>query len=68
MVFNMRHPVLARREVRQALNEAINRKQIIEAGMRNRGQAASGPVWPNHWALSTAQRTYDYNPRMRVSR
>ena len=64
MVFNMRHPVLARREVRQALNEAINRKQIIEAGMRNRGQAASGPVWPNHWAFSTAQRTYDYNPEM----
>jgi len=64
MVFNMRHPVLGRREVRQALNEAINRKQIIEAGMRNRGQAASGPVWPNHWAFSSAQRTYDYSPEM----
>jgi ABC-type transport system substrate-binding protein len=60
--FNMSHPVLARREVRQALSQAINREEIVQRALKGRGQPADGPVWPFHWAYSTAQRGYTYNP------
>jgi peptide/nickel transport system substrate-binding protein len=62
MVFNTRHPVFKSREVRQALNEAVDRQRIVEIGMRNRGMALDSPVWPYHWAYSAAQRAYSYNP------
>lgn len=47
---NMRHPVLRNREVRLALNVAVNRTQIIERVFRGRGYPASSHVWPKHWA------------------
>lgn len=62
LAFNMSHPVLARREVRQALSQAINREEIVKRALDGRGQPADGPIWPFHWAYSTAQRGYTYNP------
>jgi peptide/nickel transport system substrate-binding protein len=62
MTFNMRHPILQRRDVRQALSEAIDRQAIVKDAMRGRGEPADGPVWKYHWANSNAQRTYAYNP------
>ncbi len=60
--FNVRHPILRHREVRQALSQAIDRAAIIRDGMKGKGEIADGPIWKYHWAYSTAQRTYDYNP------
>lgn len=62
--FNVRHPVLARREVRQALSYAVDRDFIVREVMGGRGERADSPVWKYHWAYSTAQRTYDYNPEL----
>jgi peptide/nickel transport system substrate-binding protein len=62
--FNVRHPVLARRDVRQALSYAIDRDALVRDVMRGRGERADGPVWKYHWAYSTTQRTYDYNPEL----
>jgi peptide/nickel transport system substrate-binding protein len=62
VAFNMRHPVLRRREVRQALSQAIDRPAIIRDAMDGRGEVADGPIWKYHWAFSTAQRAYQYNP------
>lgn len=62
VAFNMRHPILARRDVRQALSQAIDRDALVKEGMRGRGEPAHGPVWKYHWAYSTAQRTYEHNP------
>ncbi len=62
LFFNVRHPVLSRRDVRQALNYAIDRDAIVREVMAGRGERADGPVWKYHWAYSTAQKTYDYNP------
>src|SRR5262249_54125383 len=33
LVFNLRHPVFRQKGVRQALSEAVNRDQIVSAGM-----------------------------------
>jgi len=64
LFFNVRHPVLGRRDVRQALSYAIDRDAIVRDVMGGRGERADGPVWKYHWAFSTAQRTYDYNPEL----
>jgi peptide/nickel transport system substrate-binding protein len=64
LFFNVRHPILARREVRQALNYAIDRDAIVRDVMAGRGERADGPVWKYHWAYSTAQKTYDFNPEL----
>jgi peptide/nickel transport system substrate-binding protein len=50
MGFNLSHPVLARREVRVAINHAVDRQLVIHRSLGGRGMAASGHVWPRHWA------------------
>jgi peptide/nickel transport system substrate-binding protein len=62
IVFNTAHPILGRRAVRQAINEAIDRSEIVAKALNNRGQPADGPVWPHHWAYNSASRAYSYNP------
>jgi peptide/nickel transport system substrate-binding protein len=59
--FNLRHPVLRSRAVRQALNRAVDRDAIVRAAFRGRGRTASYPIWPNHWALSGAVPTHTHN-------
>jgi len=49
--FNLRHPVLARREVRLALNRAIDRRFVIARALGGRGVPATGLVWPQHWTF-----------------
>lgn len=62
IVFNTRHSVLGRPAVRRAINEAIDRSEIVAKALNNRGQPADGPVWPYHWAYNSASRSYSYNP------
>jgi ABC-type transport system substrate-binding protein len=62
LIFNINHPILGRRIVRQAINEAIDRGKIVRTALNNRGQPADGPIWPYHWAYHTATNTYSYNP------
>jgi len=63
LVFNVRHPILKRVEVRRALAEAIDRDEIVREAMRGHGQVADDPVWPFHWAYNRAARKYTYNPK-----
>jgi peptide/nickel transport system substrate-binding protein len=62
IVFNMQHPVLRNVEVRRALNQAIDREKLVSKAMHNRARPADGPIWPQFWAVSSAQRTYTFNP------
>ena len=63
LVFNLRHPILRHVEVRRALNEAIDRDEIVNEVMRGRGQVADDPIWPSHWAYNPAARKHSYNPQ-----
>ena len=60
--FNVRHPVLGRREVRQALSQAVDRAAIVRDAMDGRGEPADGPIWKYFWAYSEAERRLAYNP------
>jgi ABC-type transport system substrate-binding protein len=61
-VFNVRHPVLRRADVRIALNEAIDKNALVRDGLRGHGQPADGPFWPEHWAYSASPHPFAFNP------
>lgn len=68
LVFNQRHSILKRTEVRRALNEALDRTALIRDGMNGRGRPAAGPLLPEHWAYPTATPRFDFNPTAARSR
>lgn len=47
---NHRHPVLARREVRLAMNAAVDRRALVAAVAGGVGVPAADPLWHQHWA------------------
>jgi len=57
--FNATHPTLGRREVRRALNMAVDRRQIVETAGGGRGVPTTDPIGPNHWARDAAAPAYD---------
>jgi peptide/nickel transport system substrate-binding protein len=63
LVFNLRNPILKNVEVRRALNEAIDRAEIVDEVMRGRGQVADDPIWPSNWAYNAATRKVPHNPQ-----
>ena len=62
LVFNVRHPLLQRAEVRIAINEALDRAAIVRDGMRGHGRPAEGPVWPEHWAQPPGSQGFVFDP------
>ena len=56
--FNHQHAALAKTQVRQALNYAIDRRVLVDRGY---GGVGSG-VWPTHWVYDGVERTYPYDP------
>jgi peptide/nickel transport system substrate-binding protein len=61
LVFNEAHPVLGLRDVRVALNAAVNRTEIIKVALRGRGYPATDHVWPKHWAYDPLQPRFRYD-------
>ncbi len=62
LVFNIRHRILKDREVRKAINEALDRAALVRDGMNERGRPAASPIWPEHWTQSASNPTFRYDP------
>ena len=62
LAFNVRRPVLRNPQVRQAINEALDRAALVRDGMRGRGTPADGPVSPHNWAYSPPPVPFTYDP------
>jgi peptide/nickel transport system substrate-binding protein len=61
--FNLKHPVLRRRDVRVALSQAVNREDIIKGPLGGKGEAAASGFWPLHWAYDPdAPPKFQYAP------
>jgi peptide/nickel transport system substrate-binding protein len=62
VAFNLEDPVLAQREVRQALAYATDRQAIITYLLRSQARIANSLLPPNHWAYEADVPHYDYDP------
>jgi peptide/nickel transport system substrate-binding protein len=62
LVFNLRHPILKRVEVRRALVQAIDREEIVRQAMRGHARIADDPIFPSHWAYTSVAKQHLYNP------
>jgi peptide/nickel transport system substrate-binding protein len=60
--FNCDDPILAHKEVRQALAYATDRETLITYLYRGQARAASSLLPPNHWAYDSSVKKYDYDP------
>lgn len=63
VAFNFDDPVLARREVRQALAQATNREEIIRYLYRGQARLADGPLPPNSWAYDADIAHFGFDPQ-----
>jgi len=62
VAFNFDDPILAHREVRQALAYATDRAALIRYLMRGQARAASSLLPPNHWAFEPNVKQYEFDP------
>jgi peptide/nickel transport system substrate-binding protein len=62
LTFNMAHPRLGRRDVRRALNLAMDRARVIDTVAGGRGVPAVDHIWPNHWARDPSAPTFAFDP------
>ena len=60
--FNFDDPILAKREVRQALAYATDRSTIIKYLLRGQARLAQSLLPPNHWAFDADVQQYDFDP------
>jgi len=60
--FNMAHPILRDRNVRRAINLAIDRERILETILRGHGRVADSYVWPFHWARDASAPGNRFDP------
>jgi len=62
VAFNFDSPVLARREVRQALAYATDRASIVQYLLRGEARLADGLLPPGNWAAAPNLASYPYDP------
>jgi peptide/nickel transport system substrate-binding protein len=68
VVFNVRHPVLRDVEVRRALNQAVDRDEIVRGVLRGRGFRADSPIWPGHYGYDSSVPPTAYAPAVASAR
>lgn len=60
--FNFEDPILAHREVRQALAYATDRASLVKYLLHGQARLATGLLPPNHWAFDPDVAQYAYDP------
>jgi peptide/nickel transport system substrate-binding protein len=61
LTFSAAHPRLGRRDVRRALNLAIDRSHVIESVAGGRAVPAVDAIWPHHWARDASAPTFAFD-------
>jgi ABC-type transport system substrate-binding protein len=62
LALNCEKPPLDNKLVRQAMNYAINKKEILDAVYGSLGTPAKNPIPPNMWSYNNAIKDYPYDP------
>jgi peptide/nickel transport system substrate-binding protein len=61
IAFNSRRGPFRSPAIRRALNTAVDRERIIATVLQGRGEAATGPIWPRHWAFDRGIQPFGYD-------
>jgi peptide/nickel transport system substrate-binding protein len=61
--FNPRNPKVKAPEIRQALNEAVDRVALVRDGLGGHGTPSVGPISVHHWAFQHMESTFKYAPQ-----
>ena len=67
IAFNSRQAPVNSPAVRRALNLAVNRQAILTNVLQDRGEAATGPLWPHYWAYDASIGAFNFDPSAAVS-
>ncbi|RJR12295.1 hypothetical protein C4588_02405 [Candidatus Parcubacteria bacterium] len=59
---DLTNPLFQDKALRQALNYAVNRQEIVDSVLMGHGKVATGPIPYPSWAYSSNVKKYDYNP------
>jgi peptide/nickel transport system substrate-binding protein len=51
IALNSAAPALQSAAIRRALNQGVDRAQLVRQSLNGHGVPSSGPVWPKYWAL-----------------
>jgi dipeptide transport system substrate-binding protein len=62
LAMNAQKPPFDKKEVRQAINMAIDRDAILKEVYQGAGQKAKNPIPPTIWSYDDATVDYEYNP------
>jgi peptide/nickel transport system substrate-binding protein len=61
--YNLRHPLLAERNVRQAITLAVNRQEMLDSFFNGQGTVISGPFAPGSWAYNLDVKPMPFDPQ-----
>jgi peptide/nickel transport system substrate-binding protein len=61
--YNLTHPFFKEKKVRQALNLAIDKQEIIQGVLLGLGRECTGPFTPESWAYNTQVKPAAFNPQ-----
>ncbi len=62
VAFNQKAPIFKDKKIRQALNYAINKEEIITRVLMSQGRVMAGTIFPDSWAFNPKVSPYSYNP------
>ena len=63
IALNTDAPALRSRDIRRALNMAIDRVAVVRDALSGQGVASSGLVWPRHWAFNPEASAFPFDPK-----
>jgi peptide/nickel transport system substrate-binding protein len=63
VLLNAKVPVLRSTAIRQALNMAVDRSQLVAQALGGHGVPSTGVVSPAYWALPSANRPLEFDPK-----
>ncbi|MDI3269963.1 MAG: ABC transporter substrate-binding protein [Bacillota bacterium] len=63
LIFNAQKPPFDKKEVRQAVNYAINKEAIVHDLLQDTGVVAKGPLPPVVWGSTDDVKPYPYDPQ-----
>jgi peptide/nickel transport system substrate-binding protein len=63
VALNTESRALRSREVRQALNLAVDRAAIVRVALNGHGLPSRGPFWMRHWAIGPDLPSFDFDPQ-----